>query len=79
VASVKALSRGAYGAEENVVEAAGQAFLAYAPRPVPDEVALILADPAVDALGPNSANFWVLANALKAFVCVHARRRRRGG
>jgi len=71
LASIRAMSREGYGAEENLVEAVDKAFLCYSERPVPQAVQDLLSDSAASTLTAASPNFWILVNALAGFVAQH--------
>lgn len=66
---IKSLSRGGWGAEENLMEAHQNAYLINNPRPVPYGVQDVINDPnASTKLASNSNNYWILVAALKRFM-----------
>lgn len=63
--SVKAMSKKGWGDEENLVEAFANAYLAYVPRRIPDELQTWM----LDARAEECATpFWVMMRALRDFV-----------
>ncbi len=66
---IKSLSRGGWGAEENLMEAHQNAYLINNPRPIPYGVQDVVNDPnASTKLASSSSNYWILVAALKRFM-----------
>lgn len=60
------------GGEENYDEAAAAVLKAIAPPPVGSGCKELFAMEHTNNLGPDSSNFWVIANAIKTFYDKHA-------
>jgi len=72
--AIKRKSRGHWSEEENLVEALDNAFLAFARKGIPDEVAdvfdnkLCESGPVDDSMDSFNFRFWVMARGMKGFV-----------
>ena len=58
--------------QDNFVEALKRPYLAYQPFGLPDHTQALFSDPEVTALGPNTADFWVVVRAIKDFTEVRS-------
>ena len=65
--SIREIARLPWGEEENLFEAVNNAFQAFAPARIGEEVLAVMQDKYCDHLTKDSPNFWIMARALRDF------------